>query len=104
MNLISVVFFSFVLKVKIPSNLYENGNSSLTEFLTTICTACQACPFLITLDPGPDQCATCCAAANLLKRPIKSEPFSPQSSNIKREKIDTSNVSSNGNNITGKHL
>lgn len=28
-------------------------------FLTTLCKACEACPNLITLEPGPDQCENC---------------------------------------------
>lgn len=47
------------LQVKIPSNLQDNGNAGMAEFLKTLCTTCRACQNLITLDPGPEQCSDC---------------------------------------------
>jgi hypothetical protein len=55
--------------VKIPAYLKNKGNSGMTEFLETLCTACHSCKHLITLDPG-DNCEEC---QQNLKRPIKLE-------------------------------
>ncbi|XP_055641561.1 polycomb protein Scm [Toxorhynchites rutilus septentrionalis] len=60
--------------VKIPAYIRQKGNSGLSEFLETLCTACRACKHLITLDPGPEQCDACMVQSPPLKRPIKSEP------------------------------
>lgn len=56
--------------MKIPSYLQENGTAAMSDFLRLVCSTCRACPTLITLDPGPDQCDQCC-----LKRSIKEEPL-----------------------------
>uniref|UniRef100_A0A2M4AGI5 Putative polycomb group protein scm/l3mbt tumor-supressor in n=1 Tax=Anopheles triannulatus TaxID=58253 RepID=A0A2M4AGI5_9DIPT len=59
--------------VKIPPYIKQKGNAGVSEFLETLCTACQACPRLITLEPGPEQCDDCMISPPL-KRPIKTEP------------------------------
>uniref|UniRef100_A0A2M4BC64 Putative polycomb group protein scm/l3mbt tumor-supressor in n=1 Tax=Anopheles marajoara TaxID=58244 RepID=A0A2M4BC64_9DIPT len=59
--------------VKIPPYIKQKGNAGVSEFLETLCTACQACPRLITLEPGPEQCEDCTISPPL-KRPIKTEP------------------------------
>uniref|UniRef100_A0A182QC87 SAM domain-containing protein n=1 Tax=Anopheles farauti TaxID=69004 RepID=A0A182QC87_9DIPT len=58
--------------VKIPAYMKQKGNAGVSEFLETLCSACQACPRLITLEPGPEQCDTC-AAPTPPKRSIKTE-------------------------------
>uniref|UniRef100_A0A182N571 SAM domain-containing protein n=1 Tax=Anopheles dirus TaxID=7168 RepID=A0A182N571_9DIPT len=59
--------------VKIPAYMKQKGNAGVSEFLETLCTACQACPRLITLEPGPEQCDAC-ATPSPPKRTIKTEP------------------------------
>ncbi|ETN63576.1 lethal(3)malignant brain tumor [Anopheles darlingi] len=59
--------------VKIPPYIKQKGNAGVSEFLETLCTACQACPRLITLEAGPEQCDDCMISPPL-KRPIKTEP------------------------------
>lgn len=54
--------------VKIPCYVRAKGNKGMSEFLESMCSVCIACPNLITLDPEPDQCATCAASQNQLKR------------------------------------
>uniref|UniRef100_A0A182JCR0 Uncharacterized protein n=1 Tax=Anopheles atroparvus TaxID=41427 RepID=A0A182JCR0_ANOAO len=61
--------------VKIPPYIKQKGNAGVSEFLETLCTACQACPRLITLEPGPEQCDDCAIQSPPLKRPIKTEPL-----------------------------
>lgn len=60
--------------VKIPGNIRQKGNTGLSDFLETLCTACRACKHLITLEPGPEQCDACMVQSTPLKRPIKTEP------------------------------
>lgn len=65
----------------------------MSDFLRLVCTTCRACPTLITLDPGPDQCDQCC-----LKRSIKEEPIAvDHQSHIspKRERYDQDQQSTN---------
>ncbi|XP_058448446.1 polycomb protein Scm [Malaya genurostris] len=83
--------------VKIPSCIRQKGNTALSEFLETLCTACRSCRHLITLEPGPEQCDACMVQSPPLKRPIKTEPnvrsasppptaaSSPKAASIKRE-------------------
>lgn len=69
--------------MKIPSNLQDNG---MSNFLKTLCSSCKACPNLITLDPGPEQCEAC--AHKLLKRSIKLDSSdSPLACGVKRERL-----------------
>ncbi|XP_058130520.1 polycomb protein Scm [Anopheles coustani] len=60
--------------VKIPSYIKQKGNAGVSEFLDTLCVTCQACPRLITLEPGPEQCEECLILSPPLKRQIKTEP------------------------------
>ncbi|XP_053669858.1 polycomb protein Scm [Anopheles nili] len=61
--------------VKIPAYIKQKGNAGVSEFLETLCSSCQACPRLITLEPGPEQCDGCAIHFSALKRPfIKTEP------------------------------
>ncbi|XP_052869410.1 polycomb protein Scm [Anopheles cruzii] len=60
--------------VKIPTYIKQKGNAGVSEFLEVLCTACQACPRLITLEPGPEQCEECMLVSPPLKRSIKTEP------------------------------
>lgn len=59
--------------VKIPNFVKSKGNKGLSEFLEKMCSMCMACPHLITLEPGPDQCDSCSANSSLGKRHIKLE-------------------------------
>lgn len=52
--------------IKIPSSNQLN-DSEMALFLKTICRACEACPNLITLDPGSDQCDSCSKQEKLEK-------------------------------------
>uniref|UniRef100_A0A182PIC9 SAM domain-containing protein n=1 Tax=Anopheles epiroticus TaxID=199890 RepID=A0A182PIC9_9DIPT len=60
--------------VKIPAYIKQKGNAGVSEFLEMLCTSCQACPRLITLEPGPEQCEDC-SRMQPLKRSIKTEPL-----------------------------
>lgn len=54
----------------------------MAEFLENLCITCSACPNLITLDPGPEQCDNCATIS--IKRKIKDEPSSPSVISPKR--------------------
>lgn len=92
--------------VKIPSNLQDNENAGMAEFLKTLCTSCRACQNLITLDPGPEQCSDC--ETQNTKRTMKmndtvSSPPSPKRDRPSQSTADTSETtptaaSSNGTN------
>uniref|UniRef100_A0A182K2Q6 SAM domain-containing protein n=1 Tax=Anopheles christyi TaxID=43041 RepID=A0A182K2Q6_9DIPT len=60
--------------VKIPAYIKQKANAGVSEFLEMLCTSCQACPKLITLEPGPEQCEDCSLQSLPLKRSIKTEP------------------------------
>ncbi|XP_035891279.1 polycomb protein Scm [Anopheles stephensi] len=60
--------------VKIPAYIKQKGNAGVSEFLDMLCSSCQACPKLITLEPGPEQCEDCFNHSSPLKRSIKTEP------------------------------
>lgn len=49
----------FIFQVKIPSKL---NDKDMETFLYTLCKTCEACPYLITLEPEPDQCNACLKA------------------------------------------
>lgn len=58
----------------------------MSDFLRLVCSTCRACPTLITLDPGADQCEHCS-----LKRTIKVEAVAsdhPLAKSVKRERYD----------------
>lgn len=94
-----------ILQVKIPSNLQDNENAGMAEFLKTLCTTCRACQNLITLDPGPEQCTDC--ETQTTKRAMKmddtvSSPPSPKRERPSQSTADDTNetppkaASSNG--------
>uniref|UniRef100_A0A182SYA7 Uncharacterized protein n=1 Tax=Anopheles maculatus TaxID=74869 RepID=A0A182SYA7_9DIPT len=60
--------------VKIPAYIKQKGNAGVSEFLEMLCSSCQACVKLITLEPGPEQCEDCFIHSSPLKRSIKTEP------------------------------
>lgn len=47
---------NFSVKVPADNNL---SDKEMTRFLRRICETCGACPNLITLEPGPEQCKKC---------------------------------------------
>lgn len=55
----SVVAAGKKFTVKIPSSS-SISNTKFAEFLKAICKACETCPNLITLEPGPEKCDSCC--------------------------------------------
>lgn len=84
------------LQVKIPSNLQDNENAGMAEFLKTLCTSCRACQNLITLDPGPEQCNDC--ETQNTKRTMKmsdtiSSPPSPKRERLSQSTADTNETS-----------
>lgn len=94
---------NFKFQVKIPSNLQDNENAGMAEFLKTLCTSCRACQNLITLDPGPEQCSDC--ETQNTKRSMKmndtvSTPPSPKRDRPSQSTADTNETpkaaSSNG--------
>lgn len=80
--------FDQIPQVKIPSNLHENENAGMAEFLKTLCTTCRACQNLITLDPGPEQCSEC--ETQNAKRTIKIEESVLSPPSPKRERPNKS--------------
>lgn len=44
--------------IKIPSS-NTMKESELVQYYQSICTACKACPYLVTLEAGPEQCDNC---------------------------------------------
>lgn len=87
--------------VKIPSSL--RSDTAMSDFLETLCTSCQTCPNLITIEPGPDQCEKC--ASQSLKRAIKTEPQSPPpAAQKKKPNVEPVAASSTTNNINEAQL
>lgn len=90
-----------LFQVKIPSSL--RSDTAMSDFLETLCTSCQTCPNLITIEPGPDQCEKC--ASQSLKRAIKTEPQSPPpAAQKKKPNVEPVAASSTTNNINEAQL
>ncbi|XP_058061705.1 polycomb protein Scm [Anopheles bellator] len=88
--------------VKIPTYIKQKGNAGVSEFLEVLCTACQACPRLITLEPGAEQCEECMIVSPPLKRSIKTEPRATAASSPPPNLAASSpKASATGRSVTG---
>ncbi|KAJ6636818.1 Polycomb protein Scm [Pseudolycoriella hygida] len=97
--------------VKIPSNLQDNENAVMAEFLKTLCTTCGACQNLITLDPGPEQCSDCEGQSTKRAMKMTDNVVSPPSPKRDRPTILTEETndtpkpaSSNGTNWSSESV
>lgn len=61
-NIVTAANRNFTVKIPMSTQL---NDSEFTEFLKSVCNACDACENLITLEPGPDKCDNCCKQEQL---------------------------------------
>lgn len=61
---------NFTVKVPNSNNLKD---AEFGQFLKAICEACEACPDLITLEPGPEKCDNCCKQEQKAKEETKQD-------------------------------
>lgn len=55
-NIVTAASKNFTVKIPSATNL---SDEEMLRFLQTICTTCEACPNLITLEAGSEQCDNC---------------------------------------------
>lgn len=55
-NIVTAASKNFTVKIPTSNSL---SDFEFADFLKTICECCDACPNLITLEPGPDKCDNC---------------------------------------------
>ncbi|XP_053669570.1 polycomb protein Scm [Anopheles marshallii] len=89
--------------VKIPAYIKQKANAGVSEFLETLCSACQACPKLITLEPGPEQCEDCLIHSSPLKRTIKTEPRATAAASPPPTAASSPKASATGRTSAGGH-
>uniref|UniRef100_A0A182MDC3 SAM domain-containing protein n=1 Tax=Anopheles culicifacies TaxID=139723 RepID=A0A182MDC3_9DIPT len=89
--------------VKIPAYIKQKANAGVSEFLETLCSACQACPKLITLEPGPEQCEDCLLHSSPLKRTIKTEPRATAAASPPPTAASSPKASATGRTSAGGH-
>uniref|UniRef100_A0A182RHV8 SAM domain-containing protein n=1 Tax=Anopheles funestus TaxID=62324 RepID=A0A182RHV8_ANOFN len=89
--------------VKIPAYIKQKANAGVSEFLEMLCSACQACPKLITLEPGPEQCEDCMVHSSPLKRTIKTEPRATAAASPPPTAASSPKASATGRTSTGGH-
>lgn len=56
-NIVTAANKNFTVKIPMSAQL---SDSEFSDFLKSVCDACDACKNLITLEPGPDKCDSCC--------------------------------------------
>uniref|UniRef100_A0A182TRF7 SAM domain-containing protein n=1 Tax=Anopheles melas TaxID=34690 RepID=A0A182TRF7_9DIPT len=89
--------------VKIPAYIKQKANAGVSEFLEMLCTSCQACPRLITLEPGPEQCDDCSLHSLPLKRSIKTEPRAAAAASPPPTAASSPKASATGRSSAGGH-
>uniref|UniRef100_A0A182VQP1 SAM domain-containing protein n=1 Tax=Anopheles minimus TaxID=112268 RepID=A0A182VQP1_9DIPT len=89
--------------VKIPAYIKQKANAGVSEFLEMLCSACQACPKLITLEPGPEQCEDCLVHSSPLKRTIKTEPRATAAASPPPTAASSPKASATGRTSAGGH-
>uniref|UniRef100_A0A8W7PR48 SAM domain-containing protein n=1 Tax=Anopheles coluzzii TaxID=1518534 RepID=A0A8W7PR48_ANOCL len=89
--------------VKIPAYIKQKANAGVSEFLEMLCTSCQACPRLITLEPGPEQCEDCSLHSLPLKRSIKTEPRAAAAASPPPTAASSPKASATGRSSAGGH-